>query len=61
MEGLYALQGNNTQWKSFREAKANWPGPDTEDGFFAAELAAKLKRLYEIRDLLGSFEAQRAI
>lgn len=61
MEALTALQEDEPLRKSFEETRAGWPGPETGDGYYAAELAAKLKRLYEIRDFLGSTSSASAV
>lgn len=54
LEALNAMPEGDPLWQSLEEAKANWPGPKSGNDFYVAESTAKLKRLYEIRDLLGS-------
>lgn len=53
LDVLNAFSETEFEQHDFQEVKADWPGDRTGDAFYLAELAAKVKYLYELRDLLG--------
>jgi hypothetical protein len=57
VEALTALQENEPLWKSFEETKASWPEPETGDGYYAAELAAKLNGCTRFETFSGQLQA----
>lgn len=59
LEVLNTFSDADAEREDFQETKADWPGEQIGDDFYLAELAAKLKRLYELRDLLGHREGVR--
>ena len=53
VEVMNAFSDTDPERSEFQEVKADWPGERIGDAFYLAELATKVKYLYELRDLLG--------
>jgi hypothetical protein len=53
IEVFNAFSEADPEREVFQEVRADWPGDRSGDAFYLAELAAKVKYLYELRDLLG--------
>lgn len=53
VEVMNAFSETDPERSEFQEVKADWPGDRIGDAFYLAELATKVKYLYELRDHLG--------